>query len=271
MNAGKAARIAIVALLVIVFVTPVVVLLLYSVAGIWRFPSVFPETLSLRAFEYVWSQRSQLLGAIGSSILIAGATVVLTVLFTLRPASFLAKHRFPGQPLVESLLLAPALVPSITFSVGLQVIFLRLRLIDQSAGVILALSAFSYPYMLRALIAGYEVYGEEYSWCAANLGAGRLRRLLRIEIPLLIPSLVAGGTVVFLVAFTEYFIVFLIGGGAVPAITAIMFPFLNSADWQIASALILVFMFAPLALFLVVDLTVKRLYRRSGMIKEHMA
>ena len=267
----KAKRLVILVLLFALFVVPPATLILYAVSGVWRYPEVVPETYSLRALEYLWSLRTTLMEGIGVSLLYAFTTVAVTFGMTVMPASFLARRRFRGQHLVESLLLAPALVPSITFSVGLQVVFLYVGLVDTFAGVVLVLSIFSYPYMLRALIAGFEVYGEEYTVCAANLGAGPLRTLLSVEIPLLVPSLVSGGTVVFLVAFSEYFLVFLIGGGAVPSITGTMFPFLSSSDRQIASALTLLFMMVPLVLFFLIDATVRRVYRRTGMLTEHVA
>ena len=95
----------------------------------------------------------------------------------------------------------------------------------------------SYPYMLRALTAGYQAYGEQFDLCARNLGASSWRTLLAIELPLLLPALLAGATIVFLVAFSEYFLVFLIGGGTVPSYSGYIFPLLNSSDKSVASLL----------------------------------
>ena len=91
-------------------------------------------------------------------------------------------------------------------------------------------------------------------------------RLLKVELPLLLPSIVAGGTVVFLVAFSEYFLVFLIGGGTVNSYTGYLFPFLNSSDRSVASILSLIFMGIPILLFLIIDEAVTRVYKKRGMI-----
>ena len=137
---------------------------------------------------------------------------------------------------------------------------------DTTVGIVFVLTIFSYPYMLRALTAGFMAYGEEYDICARNLGASLLQRLVRVEMPLLLPSIVSGGTVVFLVSFSEYFLVFLIGGGAVPSFTGYLFPFLNSSDRPISSILTLIFLLVPILLFLVIDLTVGRIYKRRAML-----
>ena len=93
-----------------------------------------------------------------------------------------------------------------------------------------------------------------------------MRTLATVELPLIVPSLISGGTVVFLVAFSEYFLVSLIGGGAVNSIASSLFAFLNSADRPIASAYTLLFIAIPILLMFVIDLTVRRSYRRMGLL-----
>lgn len=261
----RAVRHIFVGALVAAFALPVVTLVLHSVAGIWRFPAVLPETTTLRAFRYVESQHRAILAGLAGSTAYSLATVACTFVVAVMPAQLIARWSYPGQSVVEALLLAPALVPSITFSMGVHYIFIRLGTADSFAGVVFVLTVFTYPYMLRALIAGFSAYGPEYATCAANLGAGHIRRLITVDIPLLLPALVAGGTVVFLVAFSEYFLVFLIGGGAVASYTTYMFPFLNSADRSVASLLVLLFLSVPLLLFVVIDSTIGRMHRKMGM------
>ena len=75
-----------------------------------------------------------------------------------------------------------------------------------------------------------------------------------------------GCLIVFLVAFSEYFLVFLIGGGAVGSYTGYLFPFLSSSDSAIGSMLTLVFLAVPVLLFVVIDGTVVRIQRRKGVV-----
>ena len=116
--------------------------------------------------------------------------------------------------------------------------------------------------MLRALISGYKTIHPDTLACAGNLGAGFWQMLWEIEIPMLLPAMTAGASIVFLVAFSDYFLVFLIGGGTVPSYSGYLFPFLNSTDWSLASGLTLVFIVVPILLFWILDLTIIRLYRR---------
>jgi putative spermidine/putrescine transport system permease protein len=153
-----------------------------------------------------------------------------------------------------------------TFAMGLHFLFIKFSLAETLVGVVVMLAMFSYPYMFRALVAGFQTMGEDYRICARNLGAGTLAIVLQVELPLLIPAVVAGGSVVFLVAFSEYFLVFLIGGGSVASFTGTLFPLLSSSNRSLAALLTLIFLFLPILLFLVMDTAVVRLYRKRGMI-----
>lgn len=245
-----------------IFIFPLAVLILYSFAGRWAFPSLYPDTLNLRTLVYLRENITGILTAMGSSFVYSMAAVILSIVYSLMPASLLTRSNFPGQRIIESLLLAPAVLPVMTFSIGIHIIFIRLGLADTHFGVALILSIYSYPYMLRALMAGYAMIDPNTLVCAQNLGASPWQILWKIELPLLIPAMVAGGSIVFLVAFSDYFLVFLIGGGIVPSYSGYLFPFLNSTDWSIASALTLISLVPPLLLFLILDLTLARIYRK---------
>ncbi|MGE4505598.1 MAG: ABC transporter permease [Desulfovibrionaceae bacterium] len=251
---------------------PLLVLAASALAPGWRYPEVLPAELDLRALRFVAAQGEPMLRALASSTAYSLATAALALALCVLPARLLARGRFRGKALAEGLLLAPALVPPMTFSMGVQAAFIRLGIIDTTLGVVLVLATFSYPYMLRALTAGYEAMGEGHSLCAANLGAGPWTVLLKVELPLLAPAVAAGASVVFLVAFSEYFLVFLIGGGRVASFMGYLYPFLTSSDRSAASALTFVFLAVPMALFVLLELAAHwRIRRRAGYRTGHGA
>lgn len=253
------------ALLALLFLVPAVILVLVSLAPAWRFPQVWPDTFSMKGAAFFMRHQGQILEALGASFGFSLLTVAATLAMCLVPAAVFARNHFPGKPLLEGLLLAPALVPPMTFAMGLHFLFIKASLADTLAGVVLILAMFSYPYMFRALVAGFQTMGDEYRICARNLGAGPLAVLFRVELPLLVPAMIAGGSVVFLVAFSEYFLVFLIGGGSVPSFTGTLFPLLSSSNRSLAAILTLIFLFLPVLLFLVLDVSLMRSYRKKGM------
>jgi putative spermidine/putrescine transport system permease protein len=102
--------------------------------------------------------------------------------------------------------------------------------------------------------------------CAKNLGAGDITIFRQVEMPLLVPAMIAGGSVVFLVAFSEYFLVFLMGGGIVPSFTGFLMPLLSSSNRSLAALLTLIFLVLPILLFFILDWSLMRNYRKKGMV-----
>lgn len=247
-----------------VFLFPLLILLLFAFSSTWHFPQLIPEKYDLRAIGFLIENHRHIFFSLLSSFCYSACVVLVTLIFCLLPASVFGRNNFRFKPLLEGLLLTPALVPSMTFSMGLHYIFLRTGISDSFIGVVIILSLFSFPYMLRSLTSGFMVIGEKYRICAANLGADFFTILVRVEIPLLIPSIIAGASVVFLVSFSEYFLVFLIGGGSVLSYSGYLFPFLNSSDRSIASLLSLLFVIIPLVLFFITDRLTVYFYRRKG-------
>ncbi len=249
-----------------IFILPLLVLFFYSFSSMWKYPDIIPQRFDLHGARFTIMEFQGIFRGIFSSVMYSLSAAFLTFIMTVIPASIFARRHFPFRYLLEGLFLAPALIPAMSFATGVQFIFIKIGLSDTFPGVVLILSLVSYPYMLRALTAGFQAYGEEYVQCASNLGAGRLMILIRIEIPLLIPAIISGGSVAFLVAFSEYFLVFLIGGGSVPSYTGYLFPLLISSDRSAASTLTLIFLVVPLLLFAVTDGFILRSYRKKGVL-----
>jgi putative spermidine/putrescine transport system permease protein len=252
-------------LFIVLFVLPLAVLVLYTASSSWSWPEIVPGTFDLRSLRYLQIHSRDIALNLASSCLYSLGTVLLTLAMTITPAKLFARREFKGKYLLEGLFLAPALIPPMAFAMGAHYLFIYLGLADTFAGVILILGLFSYPYMLRALTGGYHTFDDRLTLCARNMGASPARILLTIELPMLVPAMIAGGSIVFLVAFSEYFLVFLIGGGIVPSYAGYIFPLLNSSDKSIASMLTLLFLVVPILLFILLDRIVYGGYRKRGI------
>lgn len=247
------------------FGAPLLVLVLYSAAPWWRFPDIIPHRFTFSSFDFLISQKNEIGISVLSSLLYSFTTVIAAFIISVLPAQVFARREFRGRVFLETILIAPALLPSISFAMGAHYIFLKSGIADSFAGVVIILTTVSYPYMLRALTAGFITYGEEYALCARNLGAGPFTILFRVELPLLLPSIISGGTIVFLVSFSEYFLIFLIGGGIVPSYSGYIFPYLGSSEHSTASILTLIFIAIPFLLFLGIDIFLKLYFNRRHM------
>jgi putative spermidine/putrescine transport system permease protein len=123
--------------LVILFALPAGILVLVGLAPGWRFPDLWPAQFSFTGIQFLITHQDQIVSSLASSFLYSVATVFVTLGMCLTPAAAFARNRFAGKRLMEALVLTPALVPPMTFAMGLHVVFIRLSLADTVAGVVL--------------------------------------------------------------------------------------------------------------------------------------
>ncbi|MCA9957157.1 MAG: hypothetical protein KC434_20655, partial [Anaerolineales bacterium] len=90
-------RAFILAAIVVGVLLPFVPLLLWSVSFRWLYPSVLPESLSLRAWQYVFSPRAQVLSALGYSTLVALLVTTLSIVIGLPAGRALGLYKFRGK------------------------------------------------------------------------------------------------------------------------------------------------------------------------------
>lgn len=250
-------------LLVVFFLAPLFLLVTQSLSGRWVYPEVLPGVWSLNGWGQLMA-RTQWLGPLLSSLGFSLATWGLASLLCFPAAAALARSG-TNTNLWESLLLAPAVVPALTTAFGNHLWMTWMGWTDSVFALVPVLTFYTYPYLLRALTAGYRLLGADLSRAAGNLGASRAQVFWKVEFPLLFPAWVAGGSIVFLGAFSDYFLVSLFGGGVVPAFSTYLVPVLGGSDRTWGSVLTLVFLVGPLVLLGALDIGIKRWMAHRGL------
>ncbi|HEY2260875.1 MAG TPA: molybdate ABC transporter permease subunit [Solirubrobacteraceae bacterium] len=134
---------------------------------------------------------------------------VVMIAFGTPFAYILGRRRFPGRTLLITLVEIPLVLPPAVAGLGLLVTFgrfgllgstvsaLGLNLAFNQAAVVLAVLFVSSPFYLRGAIAAFEAIDETMIDVASTLGAGPVRRMLRIAIPLAGAGLGAAAAVAF--------------------------------------------------------------------------
>jgi multiple sugar transport system permease protein len=144
------------------------------------------------------------LSFIGNSAVLAGGTVVLTLLVSIPGSYAVSRLRFFGRRQVSVLFLAVYLFPSILLAVPLFVFFTRVGLSGSLVAVLIVYISQSVAvsiYMLRNYFDTIPVSLEE---AAALDGCGRLGTMWRISLPLARPAILANGLFVFMFAWNEF-------------------------------------------------------------------
>jgi putative spermidine/putrescine transport system permease protein len=225
---------------------PLVPLLLWAVAGRFRYPALLPGELSGRGIGLVLD--AAVLEALATSLVIALAVAALAAALGAAAGRALGLYAFRGRRLVQFLLLAPAIVPTLAVTLGIQVYFIRYGLADTVAGVVLVHLIPTVPYVslvMAAAFAGLDIDAEDQ---ARVLGAGPVRRLVHVTLPAVRPGLLVAALFAFLISWSEYILTLLVGGGTVRTLPLLLFAAIGSSDLPAAAALSLVIALPPLVL-----------------------
>ena len=97
------------------------------------------------------------------------------------------------------------------------------------------------PFMILQIHSSLTKMDKSYLEAAADLGANKVQSFLRVTLPLSLPGVLSGITLVFLPAVSSFFIPKLLGGGQYVLIgNVIETQFLTSGDWNFGSAISLI-------------------------------
>ena len=142
---------------------------------------------------------------------------LLIILLLGTPASYLlARYRFPGHRLLDTLLDLPLVLPPTVAGVALLLTFGRRGVIGaylSEAGinisfttiaVVLAQVFVAAPLFIRALKAGFSSVPERVEAAALTLGADRWRTFWRVTLPLTLPAVIEGSVLAWARALGEF-------------------------------------------------------------------
>lgn len=188
------------------------VLAVGSVAGVWPFPQVWPETLTVQAWQRVWDSRDTM----GTTLGLALASTALALAWSVAWLE-LAPRRWDTA--LRPVLYVPLVLPAVLWVVGLYRLALWWRLEGQWLGLLLAHTAMVLPYVLLTLSPAYLGFDVRYAALSASLGHGTWHFLWRIKWPLLRRALAASAAVGFAVSVAQYLPTLYIGAGRFNSVT----------------------------------------------------
>lgn len=140
-------------------------------------------------------------------------------------AWLLARRRWPGKSLLETLVALPLVMPPVATGLLLLLLFgrfgpiggflherLGLDVVFTWRAVVLALSVMSFPLLVRSARVAIEEVSPRLEQIARTLGAGDLRVLFTITLPLALRGIVAGMLLAFARALGEFGATIMVAG-----------------------------------------------------------
>lgn len=157
-------------------------------------------------------QNEVLLRAFKNSLIVAGATTVLSVFIGTSAAWLLYRYRFPAQQLIGLLIFIPMVMPEVLMGVSLLVLFVTLGIPLGYGTLIIAHTTFCFPFVLVGVQARLQGLDPSLEEAAQDLGAPPLKAFWLVIVPYLMPAIVAGALMAFTLSFDEYIVTIFTSG-----------------------------------------------------------
>jgi putative spermidine/putrescine transport system permease protein len=174
--------------------------------------SVFNETLIVfppHGYTLAWYPRiwPAFGAALRTSLEIAVAAVVISLLIGVPAGIGLSRYRFRGRGLVSTVLLAPLTVPGVAIGLG---VFVAAVLVEEQTGAAISGSPallvaahvlITLPWVVRLCLASLANLDRAAEEAAASLGARPLLVIWRVTLPAMRGGIVAGALFAFVISF----------------------------------------------------------------------
>ncbi len=211
-----------------------------------------------------------------NSLIIAPIATVISVTLGTLAAIGLSQSYVPFKRLITALLISPMIVPLIISATGMFFFYATVgNFLENSLGidknlvgyvkVILAHSVLGIPFVIITVTATLVGFDNSLTRASANMGAGPVKTFFKVQMPLIMPGVVAGGLFAFITSFDEVVVIMFVGSSKQKTLPWQMFIGLKEqiSPTILAVATILVCM--SIALLVTLELLRRRSERLRGL------
>ncbi|OSP54812.1 ABC transporter permease [Pseudoruegeria sp. SK021] len=207
MTASRSQRVVIwilVGLALVVLSAPTVVVLGASLTSgnIITFP---PDGLSLKWYAKL-AQAADLRDAFLRSLWVASICTAVALPVGTLAGIALAKFRLRFENALQIYLLLPFTIPLIGSGIGLMLVFGEWRVLGQLWPVGIACAAINLPFMIWAVSASAGALNDDLELAAASCGAGRVQTFVHVTLPAVLPGVITGSLLMFILALNEFLV-----------------------------------------------------------------
>ncbi|MEZ7491011.1 ABC transporter permease subunit [Pseudoalteromonas distincta] len=222
-------------------------LVMWSVAGFWRFPDAMPEQFTLLHFKSALMQMSS---PLFNTLAIGLVTTLFAIILTLLCLESEQLSDKPISRFTSLIIYLPLLVPSIAFLFGL--VWIQQLVNNQAAffNVVLTHLLFVLPYVFLSLASSYRRLDPRFANVAASLGAAPCKVFFKVKLPQLFAPILIAAALGLAISFGQYLPTLLAGGGRIATITTEAVTLANGASRRTSAVYAIMQMALPLIGFI---------------------
>lgn len=233
-------------LLITFLVLALVGLLLWSIAGLWRFPDTIPNQLTFNHFDRALEQLNQ---PILNTLIIGAMATFIAVSLTLICLEYEQLTMKSISPVTRVVIYLPLVVPSISFLYGLVWMQQKIQVQNELLSVTFAHLLFVLPYVFLSLASSYRQLDPRLTSVALSLGAKPIKVFFQVKLPQLFTPILISIALGLAISFGQYLPTLIAGGGRVATITTEAVALANGASRRTSAVYAVIQMVLPLMAF----------------------
>ncbi len=206
-RAGRLVYVSAVVLLCAWVLVPIYFLLINTLSSpdtVNSFPKPFIPEFDLGSLQF-FAGFAGMLTALKNSVLVAGMTMIMSILIGAPAGYALSRFDFRGKELFRLLILLTRAFPLPLLALPLAVMFIQTGLDDTVFGLALVHTTLALPFAVLitfSLFSGIPLELEEAAW---TLGCTRLTAFTKVVLPLILPGITASAIFAFVISWNEVF------------------------------------------------------------------
>jgi len=161
----------------------------------------------MEGFSFKWfvklSHNSTILDAFKNSLVLGSFTAIFATAIGVPAAMAFIRYEFRGKDFINTLLLAPIMIPEVILGVALLLFIRWLQQPKSFALLLIGHVVLTLPYVLLIVQARLVGIKKEYEEAALSLGASPFQTFREITFPLLAPAIFAGMLFAFTISFDD--------------------------------------------------------------------
>lgn len=172
-------------------------------------PHFIPVDVTLENFVSIFTT-PKYLTYFKNSFVTAFGTVALTLLIAIPAGYAFSRFQFRGKNTLLTTILSVQMFPIVVILISLYAFYMQLNMLSTYRGLILADTTFALPLAITLIKSFFDTVPRSLDESAKIDGAGRLRTMLSILFPLVLPGVVAVCIYTFLNAWDDYLMALII-------------------------------------------------------------
>lgn len=174
--------------------------------------TIFGYPTSLTEDTLYVESTDQLLAAVKNSLIVAASTTTISTILGTMTALALYRYRFRARPFYQGLLYMPMVMPDIVLGIALLVFFVGFGVQLGLISIIVGHCTFLISYVFVVVSARLAGMDETLEQASSDLGANGWVTFRRITLPLILPGVIGGALLAFIISMDDLVITYFIAG-----------------------------------------------------------